>query len=305
MFWGCKGRKPSRKSRFSQKNEFYRSFCLTERRFDGIFGMTLEEVQRGGALSVCPHPLPELSCGFYCTDVRCGEGKMKRNTTVLVIAAAMCCMAATVEAEVYFENEAYPGGHFTDALDVYNGDNYWYVDADETSVVDVFGGAVDELVPFGSSTANISGGLTKAVEALDASTINITGGEVWDLSAFGQSEISITGGKVEWLYLSSGSQALVLEGDVTNLWAESFSTVDIYGYDLTFDSQYQYDRTRQTWEGQLTGFWQNRTPFSMTTYDEETSNHLILHDLGPLPSVPEPGTLLLLGLGAVLLRRSR
>ena len=250
------------------------------------------------------NPLSDLSSGFYCTDICYGEGKMRRNTTVLVVAAVICCMVATVEAAVYFENDAYPSGQLVDTLDVYNGDSYWYVDADETSVVDMFGGTVDELVPFGSSTANIGGGLTKTLEALDTSTINITGGEVWDLSASGQSEISIAGGGVEWLYLSSGSQALVLEGDVTNLWAESFSTVDIYGYDLTFNSQYQYDRTRQMWEGQLTGFWQNRAPFSITTYDQETYNHLILHDLGPVPA-PEPCTLLLLGLGAVLLRRSQ
>lgn len=230
---------------------------------------------------------------------------MKRNTIALIIAAVMCCMTAIVGAEVYFENEAYPDGHFVDALDVYNGDNYWYVDADETSVVDIFGGTVDIFAPFGSSTANLSGGLTKALDASDTSTINISGGEVWDLSASGQSEISITGGEVEWLSLSSGSQALVLEGDVTNLWAQSFSTVDIYGYDLIYDSQYHYDRTRQIWEGQLTGFWQNRAPFSITTWDQETYNHIVLHNLGPLPSAPEPGTLLLLGLGAVLLRRSR
>jgi hypothetical protein len=228
---------------------------------------------------------------------------MKRNTIALIIAAALWCMCATVSAEVYFENEAYPEGHFADTLDVYNGDNYWYVDADETSVVDIFGGTVDELAPFGFSTANISGGLTEELFAFETSTINISGGEVWDLYALDQSELNITGGEVEWLSLSAGSQASVLGGGIINLSAQSFSTVDIYGYDLIYNPQNHYDRTRQVWEGLLMGFWQNRAPFSITTWDQETYNHIVLHDLGPLPSAPEPGTLLLLGLGGVLLRR--
>lgn len=247
-----------------------------------------------------------LNSPLVCMTRMCyGEGKMIRNTTVLIIAAAMCCITATVGAEVYFENAAYPDGHFADDLDVYNGDNYRFVAANETSVVDISGGAVEWFRTFSFSTANIGGGLTETLEAFETSTINISGGEVWDLFASGQSEISITGGEVEWLSLSSGSQALVLEGDITNLDADSFSTVDIYGYDLIYDPQYHYDGTRQIWEGLLTGFWQNRAPFSITTWDQETYDHIVMHDLGPLPSAPEPGTLLLLGLGAVLLRRSR
>jgi hypothetical protein len=210
-------------------------------------------------------------------------------------------MSASLSAQVYYENDS--GGQFTDDLTITDGDYYWYVDADEASVIDMVGGIVDELIPFGFSTTNISGGLTQNLEALEAATINISAGEVLDLSAYDQSEVSITGGDVSWLYLTSGSQAIMLEGDIENLWAESFSTVDIYGYDISYEPQHSYDGTRQTWEGLLTGFWQNQAPFSIATWDQETYDHVVLHDLGALPSAPEPATLLLLGLGALAIRR--
>ncbi|HIJ70827.1 MAG TPA: hypothetical protein HPP87_05620 [Planctomycetes bacterium] len=230
---------------------------------------------------------------------------MIRNTTVVIIAAVMCCISTTVWGEIYFENESDPCGCFVDDLDIYDGDYYWYVDADETSVVDIFGGTVDEFAPFGFSTANISGGQTKVLDALQTSRVNITGGEVLDLSASGQSMVSIIGGEVDWLYVSDGSEATVVNGQVGYLWAEGLSTVDITGYDISYEPYFSYDNTREAWEGLLTGYWQGSesTPFSIITWDEGTYDQIVLHDLGPLPGLPEPATLLLLGCGMLVLRK--
>lgn len=266
--------------------------------------MNLEEVLE----EVYPlylHVLFLNSSLVYMTRMCYGEGKMIRNARVLIIAAAMCCISATVGAEVYFENETDPCGFFVDDLDVYDGDYYWYVDADEASVIDMSGGVINELLTFAFSTADIGDGLIQKLEALDASTINISGGEVGDLSAYDQSEIGITGGEVSWLYVSAGSEATLMNGEVGNLWAEGSSTVDIIGYDLSYEPYFSYDNTREVWEGQLTGYWQGAEPlpFSITTWDQGTYDQLVLHDLGPLPGLPEPATLLLLGLGMLALRR--
>lgn len=258
-----------------------------------------------------PLYLPSGLCGKDAsTRIGCvflGEGKVVKvkRTVALIVAGAILWMGASLEAQVYFENETDPCGCFVDDLDVYDGDYYWYVDADEASVIDMGGGVVDELLTFAFSTADIGGGLIQKLEALDASTINISGGEVWDLSAYDQSEISITSGEVAWLYVSAGSEATVVNGEVGNLWAEGSSTVDIIGYDLSYEPYFSYDSTRQMWEGQLTGYWQSEVPvpFSITTWDEGTYDQMVLHDLGPLPGIPEPGTLLLLGLGMLALRR--
>jgi hypothetical protein len=279
---------------------------LTDRRFGGIIIIDAGGGAGGGISAVYaryPHALflnPRPVCD---KDVFYGEGKMAKGMRALIIAGAIVCITATLSAEVYFENEAYPGGHFVDALDVYSGDNYWYVDADETSVVDIFGGTVDELAPFGSSTANISGGLTEALNASETSIVNISGGEVVQLLAVGLSTISVTGGVVDWLSVSYNSEATISEAEVTNLWAQGSSVVDIIGYELSFDPHFYWDSIRQVWQGSLTGYWQDKSPFSITTWDEPTYDHLALNNLGPLPGIPEPATLLLLGLGGLVLRR--
>ena len=228
---------------------------------------------------------------------------MVKRTAALIVAGAILLVSATAPAQVYSENDS--GWDLTNNLTIGDGDYYWYVDADEASVIDIVGGEIEELLTFAFSSADIAGGLTQKLDAFEASAINISGGQIWDLSAYDQSQINITGGDVGWLYASAGSEVTVTDGEVGMIWANSSSSVNIYGYDLSYNPNFDYDGTREIWEGLLTGYWQNQVPFNISTWDESTYNQLVLHDLGPLPSVPEPGTLLLLGLGALVLRRKR
>jgi hypothetical protein len=231
--------------------------------------------------------------------------KVMKGMRALIIAGAIVCITATLSAEVYFENEAYPDGYFDDdpcaLLDVGNEDNYWFVDVDNKSVVNISGGTVDWFRPFGSGTANISGGLTKDLDALGTSTINISGGEVWDLFASDQSEISITGGEVDWLFVSDDSEVAISQGQVTTLWAQGTSDVYIAGYELSYDPEFYWDSIRQVWQGSLTGVWLDETPFEIITWDEETYGHI----LEGAPGSPEPATIALLGLGCLAFVRKR
>jgi hypothetical protein len=231
-----------------------------------------------------------------------GEGKVVKRMLALIVAGAILWFSASVSAQVYSESDS--GWDLTDDLTIGGGDYYWYVDADEASTVDIVGGEVEELLTFGFSSADIAGGLTHRLEVLEVSTINISGGQVWDLSAYDQSQINITGGEVGWLYASGGSDVSITDGDVDMIWANSSSSVNIYGYDFSYNPNFGYDGSRGVWEGLLTGYWENEVPFNITTWDESTYNQIVLYDLGPIPT-PEPGTLLLLGLGALALRRKR
>ena len=227
---------------------------------------------------------------------------MKR-TIALIVAGAVLWFNASLSAQIYWENGS--GSDLVDSLTIDNGDYYWYVDADETSVIDMVGGTVDELVTFAISSADISGGLTKDLDALHFSTINVSDGDIWDLSAYDQSTINITGGTVDSLYVSFSSEATVTDGEVGRVWADDSSIVNIFGYQLEYEPFYHYDGTRQEWEGLLTGYWENESSFNITTWDQGTYDQIVLYDLGPMPSAPEPATLLLLGLGALALRKRR
>jgi len=85
--------------------------------------------------------------------------------------------------------------------------------------------------------------------------------------------------------------------EIEALYATDASVVNIYGYAFNYDP---LGGSRNG--GQLTGFWEGGNPFSIDFLDNiETGStyydHVVL--------IPEPATLLLLGLGAVMLRRIR
>lgn len=226
--------------------------------------------------------------------------KVMKGMVALIIAGAIGCLTATLSAQVYYEDDY--GEDLVNNLSINNGDYYWYVDADEASVIDITGGTVEEMWTFESSTADIGGGESWRLYALDDSTVNVTDGQVWELFAEDQSSISIAGGEVEWLSASYDSKVIISEGQITNLWAQDSSVVNITGYELSYNPEFQWDSIRGEWEGLLTGLWHDETPLSIITWDAGTYDHLALNDLGQ-PSVPEPATVLLLGLGALVLRR--
>jgi hypothetical protein len=232
-------------------------------------------------------------------DVCYGEGKVVKSMRALIIAGAICCLTATLSAQVYYEDDY--GEDLVNNLSINNGDHYWYVDADETSVIDISGGEVEELWTFESSTADVGGGESWRLYALDDSTINVADGKVWELFSEDNSSISITGGEVEWLSVSFNSEVIISDGRITNLWAQDSSVVDITGQDFSYDPYFYWDALREEWEGLLTGFWYDDTPLSIITWDEGTYDHITLHD--EAQPAPEPTTLLLLGLGGLLLRR--
>lgn len=227
---------------------------------------------------------------------------MAKRTMALIATAAIVFITANLSAQVFFIDDV-DGQNGNDQGYIDDGAYYEYAYADETSVIDVTGGIADLTELFEGSTANISGGQLWELWAFDESIVNVAGSGIGNLYGTDQGTISITGGQVEWLSISFDSQATIVNGAVANIWAEDSSIADITGYSLSYDPQFHYDGARGVWEGLLTGYWEDETPFNIKTWDEATYGHLVLNDLGPLPSVPEPATLLLLGLGGLVLRR--
>ena len=160
------------------------------------------------------------------------------------------------------------------------------------------------------STLNYYGADLYSVSCADESTTNIFDGRV-SLFLLGDSEINITGGEISgigWAQSFSSSECashLSISGG-TFSGKVSFiddCVADIYGYGFVYDPDgWTSDDPRigfGSGGGQLRGFWEDGTAFSMDFLDapfNDSYSHVNLH------VIPEPATLSLLTLGTILVR---
>lgn len=158
------------------------------------------------------------------------------------------------------------------------------------------GGSVTWLFPYKNSTAIVTGGLIRNnLEVFGNSTVNVTGGSIaGDLTSYDSSIVEVTGGSI-----------------VDDLFAWNSGTIYIYGTDFKVDGQdiYYGDNLRDygtywgdhsEWlRGIVTGTLQDGTMLNNDYFirSEDLEAAIIV--------VPEPTTLLLFGLAAVMLRKRK
>ncbi|MHC4500395.1 MAG: hypothetical protein ACYS21_14930, partial [Planctomycetota bacterium] len=226
--------------------------------------------------------------------------KAKIYVIMLGVVLLAACTAQAVNKDFYSSGQILPGESW-DLVNIYN----------DGTVVDMLGGSADYISTFERSTLNVVAGYAE-VGAFDYSTINISGADLsgahaWNYGtlnfyATGQSSglgagefgtANMYGGTVEQLGASDSGVLNLYAGLVTDcLGASGTSIVNIYGYD------FDYHPTGGAYDGgQLTGFWLSGSPFTLDLYGAETYSHI--------NQIPEPSGLVILALGAVLMRRSR
>jgi len=221
------------------------------------------------------------------------------------------------------------GGHIGKPPDVDTG-LYTY----DASTVNISSGLIDFLHTHNSSTVNISGGVVgnwesfgeTTISAHNLSTINLysggtfTGGSFAFFDIFDSSALNVYGGYVN-LFLrtfdlsvvniydgslfcvSLGGSANIYGGSVGGPWPSSFSTVNIYGYDFIYEPHWYKTQPDdiirgEQWVSRLTGMGLYGVPISIIDLSDPATNpniHLI----------PEPGTIMLLGLGVLGVLRDR
>jgi hypothetical protein len=182
----------------------------------------------------------------------------------------------------------------------------------DSTVVDMNGGLVDSIGAFNTSTVNITDGLAYTIDAHDQSTINITGGHTYwphamdnsiitfsgnalagNIIAFDSGKIIMTGGTT--VYLGAGYSGTIdlYGGTVTeSLYVGDLATINIYGHDFIYDPD-----GGASDGGQIRGFYLDNSEFVIDLNGEETYSHINF--------VPEPTSLLLFGLGALIVRRKK
>ena len=150
---------------------------------------------------------------------------------------------------------------------IQNGNEYDFVSVRNDAIVDMTGGVI-----------------TNKLTANDYSTVNIFNGSVGLIEAWNHSTVNLYGVTISEYLKAYGTEDLV---------------ISIYGYGFEYDTL-----VGNYGGGQLTGFWFDDTPFSIDLFGDpggpggapiDTYSHITL--------IPEPATILLLGLGGFLIRK--
>ena len=208
--------------------------------------------------------------------------------------------------------DALPDKIFTSSGQILPGEewNLVYIYNDDT-IVDMLGGSADWIATYDASTLNVVDG-SADIEAFDYSTVHISGGSLGIVRSSASSTLSfsdsasadsirsanfatttITGGTTVDISVVDSAVVGLYGGTITDyISAYDSSTINIYGYDLVKTSAgglYGY--------GQVNGYLADDTYFSVDLYNTDAYSHINL--------VPEPCTLVLVGVGALLVRRKK
>ena len=144
------------------------------------------------------------------------------------------------------------------------------------------------------STLNLEGGEINFIEAGWESTVNMTGGYLDYIKVSGESTVNMTGGYLDYIIASGESKAYLRGGTIDDFWRMPLedgepieeAMIHVFALDYLYDSP----------SNLLTGHWGDNSAFSINL-NIPSSDYIEFH------IIPEPTSILLLGLGGLMLRR--
>lgn len=122
-------------------------------------------------------------------------------------------------------------------------------------------------------------------------TLDVLGGDIYKLETFDTTLTEWYAGEMDRLYVHDNSTANIFGGTLYTLEATQNSVVNIHAYDVIYDPL-----GGGYGEGWLEGtYYSDNSEFGFSLFSQDTYLHVNI--------IPEPSTILLLGLGGLLLRK--
>jgi len=177
----------------------------------------------------------------------------------------------------------------------------------EHSRINILGGSVGFLESWDFSQVDISGGsIEDRLDSWGSSQLNISGGFIYGLVSWESSHADISGGSIGDLVSSSSGQINVFGGTISGdlrLWGQS--KIRIFGYDFAVDGQpLGYGELTSIYGG-LPDYEPLRHLTGTLLSGELFDNDFYIGNDARIVLIPEPTTLLLLGIGGLVLRKRR
>jgi hypothetical protein len=154
---------------------------------------------------------------------------------------------------------------------------------------------IDAIYACDSSTINFLGGQVRLLYTVHNSSANVSGGYISGLIAWDTGFANISGGQVGVLHENDNSTANISGGNISKLQVLEYSSTTFYGKNFEVSGGLILDGDKILGTGTLKGEWLNSTQWTTIIEDHESTATIRI--------VPEPATILIIGLGTTMMRK--